>query len=59
MLFGFLRSGKVTIPSEKKYNHQSHLCYENVKVDCHVALSYFQVTIKASKTDPFRQGLDL
>ena len=52
--FGFSRSGEVTIPSEREYDHQSHLCYEDVRVDCHTAPS-----LKATKTDPFRQGVVL
>ena len=28
-------------------------------MNCHVALSYLQVTIKASRRDSFRQGVDL
>ena len=55
----FLRSGEVTMPSEREYDHQSHLCYEDVRVDCHTTPSYIQVTIKVSKTDPFRQGVVL
>ena len=47
------------MPTEKEYDHQSHLCCKDVKMNCYVALSYLQVTIKASKTDPFRQGVDL
>ena len=47
------------MPSEREYDPQSHLCYEDVKVDCHSAPTYIQVTLKASKTDPFRQGVVL
>lgn len=57
--FGFLRSGEITTPSEKEYDVQSHLCHEDVKVDSHIAPSYIQVSLKASKTDPFRQGVEL
>lgn len=38
--FGFLRSGEVTMPSEREYDHQSHLCYEDVKVGCRVPILY-------------------
>ena len=37
----------------------THLCHEDVKVDSHTAPSYIQVRLKASKTDPFRQGVEL
>ena len=57
--FGFLRSGEVTMPSEVEYDQQSHLCHEDVKVYSHTAPSYIQVRLKASKTDPFRQGVEL
>ena len=37
----------------------THLCYEDIRVDRHVVPSYVQVRLKASKTDPSRQGVDL
>ena len=57
--FGFLRSGEVTTPLEAEFDQQSHLCCEDVRVDSHTAPSYIQVRLKASKTDPFRQGVEL
>ena len=43
----------------REYDHQSHLCYEDVRVDCHTAPSNIQITLKGSKTDPFRQEVVL
>ena len=59
MLFGFLRSGEVVSPSEPTYNSQSHMCFEDIRVDNRAAPSFLQVQIKASKTDPFRHGVTI
>ena len=37
----------------------AHLCFSDLGVDSHYSPSYLQITIKASKTDPFRQGVTL
>ena len=55
--FGFLRSGEVVMLSEREYDPDVHLCYQDIKVDSHQSPTYLQVTLKASKTDPFRQGV--
>ena len=55
--FGFLRLGEVVMPSEGEFDRQCHLCFEDVRVDSRASTSLLQVTIKASKTDPFRQGV--
>ena len=57
--FGFLRSGEIVCPSESTFDPLSHLCFGDVKVDNRSTPSAIQVTIKASKTDPFRQGVTL
>ena len=57
--FGFLRSGEIVSPSETAYDPLSHLCFRDVRVDSHSSPSHLQITIKASKTDPFRQGVTL
>ena len=44
-------------PSPQQYDPAVHLCFGDVKVDDHNAPSSIEVTIKASKTDPFRQGV--
>ena len=53
---GFLRSGEVTCPSETVFDPQTHLSFKDVTVSSRAAPMAIQVTIKASKTDPFRQG---
>ena len=56
---GALRSGKATCPSESTYDPEMHLCFSNVAVDNHATPTAIQVTLKASKTDPFCQGVTL
>ena len=57
--FGFLRSGEIVAPAERAHDPQSHLCFSDVRTDSHASPSMLQVKIKASKTDPFRQGVTL
>ena len=55
--FGFLRSGEVVVPSDTDYDVSTHLSYGDVVLDSHVDPSALEVKLKASKTDPFRQGV--
>ena len=57
--FGFLRAGEITVPSESAYDKGVHLNYGDVAVDSKVAPKILRVSIKASKTDPFRKGIDV
>ena len=56
--FGFLRSGEVVAPSTRRYDATVHLSFADIRVDDRTFPSFIQATIKASKTDPFRQGGD-
>ena len=55
-VFGFLQTEEVVTPSDSSFDSLTHLTYKNVRVDNVVAPQYLEVKIKASKTDPFRQG---
>lgn len=57
--FGFLRAGEFTVPSLEAYDAAVHLSLADVALDSHSAPSVLKLTIKASKTDPFRKGVDL
>lgn len=57
--FGFLRSAEFTVPSLEKFDPTLHMSVEDVTVDSSSAPSCLRVRIKASKTDPFRQGCDI
>ena len=57
--FGFLRCGEFTMPSKTVYDPETHLAVADVALDDKENPSVIQVTIKQSKTDPFRQGVHL
>ena len=59
MLLGFLWSGEITIPNNSNYDPSSHLNSSDTSVDNFAMPSIIQVRIKASKTDPFRQGVNI
>ena len=52
--FGFLRSGEAVAPSERNYDPNHHLCFEDVCIDDPKSPAWIQVTMKSSKTDHFR-----
>lgn len=56
---GFLRSGEATCPSESEFDPDSHLAFSDVAVDNRDRPTALQVTLKASKTDPYRRGVTL
>jgi len=56
--FGFLPSGKITIPNAASYDPSTHLNFSNIAVDNSDSPRIMQVRIKASKTDPFHQGIN-
>ena len=51
--YGFLRVSEYTASHVNKYNPSTTLCYEDVAIKSQHVIS---ITIKSSKTDPFRQG---
>ena len=57
--FGFLRSGEITVPTESSFDEGAHLTFDDVTVDCISNPQMLKVKIKASKTDPFRLGVDI
>ena len=57
--FGFLRSGEITVPSESSYDSGEYLNFSDVAMDSVANPSMLKVRIKASKTDPFRQAVDI
>lgn len=57
--FGFLRVGEVIVPSGLAFDPSVHLSVADVSVDSHTTPTYVAVNIKASKTDPFRQGVTI
>ena len=57
--FGFLWAGEITVPSDGIYDSGEHLNVSDISVDKISNPTTTKVRIKASKTDPFRQGVDL
>ena len=57
--FGFLRVSEFTIPSQDAYDPSVHLSLQDISVDSRDNPSLLKVTIKQSKTDPFRQGVQI
>ena len=57
--FGFLRAGEFTVPSDSSFDPEAHLCYSDIAVDNSSRPQVVRITIKQSKTDPFRKGVDL
>lgn len=57
--FGFLRAGEMTVPTDAGYDPTVHLNPGDVAVNNHEKPTVIRITIKRSKTDPFRKGIDL
>ena len=57
--FGFLRSAEMCSPSDNGFDPSAHLSINDIAVDDATTPSMLRVTIKQSKTDPFRQGINL
>ena len=55
--FGFLRAGEIVVPSDNTYDPSAHLSVGDVRIDNTSEPQYIEVILKASKTDPFRQGV--
>jgi len=57
--FGFMRSGEITVPSESAFDPSSHLCLSDVLVDDLNSPKIVKLNLKASKSDPFRKGVEI
>ena len=57
--FGFLRSGEITVPSESAFDEGAHLTFNDITVDSTTNPQILRARIKASKTDPFRVGINI
>ena len=59
VFFGFLRVGEMVTLDDGSYDPAAHLGFGDVAVDNPRQPSLVRVSIKQSKTDPFRKGVDL
>ena len=57
--FGFMRVGEFTISGPRDYDASIHLSFSDITVDSRDNPRLLQVTIKQSKTDPFRRGVNI
>ena len=57
--FGFLRSGEITIPDSSAYDPSVHLSFSDISIDNIAEPNIIRIRLKTSKTDPFRQGVDI
>ena len=57
--FGFLRIGEITVPSNSSYDPGVHLGLADVAFNHATDPTHMDLTIKQSKTDPFRKGVTL
>ena len=57
--FGFMRAGELVAPATTSHDPSVHLCMADIRFDNPRAPAMLQVMIKQSKTDPFRNGVQL
>ena len=57
--FGFLRCSEFTTTSPNEFDPAVHLSINDIAVDNRNSPSLIRVTIKQSKTDPFRKGVHI
>ena len=57
--FGFLRVSEFTIPSHNGYDPSLHLSLQDISIDHRDNPNVLRIHIKQSKTDPFRQGVQI
>ena len=56
VFFGFIRCGGFLVPDSATFDPDTHLSLDDVSLDTSTSHWFFLLTIKASKTDQFRQG---
>ena len=47
------------MPSQQEYDPEVHLSFQDLAVDSRHFPTVLQITLRQSKTDPFRQGVTL
>ena len=57
--FGFMRAGELMVSRKGEFDASQHLTLGDVATDCKTNPSFIQLTLKASKTDPFRKGVEI
>jgi len=57
--FGFFRVGELMSSSTSSYDPETQLTFRDIAIDNVKSPTLLQVHLKASKTDPFREGVDV
>lgn len=57
--FGFFRAGEITVPSLTSWDRSKHLCWGDVAIDSIQSPSLIRVSLRQSKTDQLRKGVDV
>ena len=57
--FGFLGVSEFTAPGDNLYDETSHLSFNSISIDNRDNPKQLKLTIKQSKTDPFRRGVNI
>jgi len=58
-IFGFLRISEFIVPMQLDYDDLTHFSLKDISVDNHSNTRLIKLRIKQSKTDPFRQCVDI
>ena len=59
VFFAFLRAGEFTIQAGERFDPSTHLTPQDIEVDDLANPSMLKIRIKMSKTDQWREGVDL
>ena len=57
--YGFLRAGEMTVQSDSGFDPSVNLAMDDMAIDNPTNPTLVRVSIKASKTDPFRKGVSI
>ena len=57
--FGFLRCREITLKPNESFDLLTHLSFQDIAADSRSAPTFVQLTLKASKTDLFRQVIKI
>ena len=57
--YGFMRSGEICTKNPEQFNPSSDLTFQDVAIDSIMNPQVIRITLKTSKTDPFKQGADI
>lgn len=57
--YGFMRSGEICAKNPRQFNPSSDLSFQDVAIDSIDHPQVIRITLKTSKTDPFKEGAEI